>query len=243
MNAEKNLDPERVRRAFPERRIDYFDSIDSTMRAAAGLERGSVVIAGEQTAGQGRHGHSWHSEAGAGLYVSMVLDPSPVLTLALGLAAAEAIATITGVACDLRWPNDVMIGPRKVAGILVQLVDGKAIAGIGVNVNHAAFPAELSGEATSLRQAAGGRELSTTDLLIELLHAIDRVTPEDKETILRLFTQASSYAAGRRVTVALPEGMIEGTTAGLDPDGYLIVRKDDGTATLILAGGVRATRT
>jgi len=232
----------RLRAAFPERRIVYYETIDSTMTAAVGLEPGSVVIAGEQTAGQGRHGHSWHSEAGNGLYVSLVLPPSPVLTLALGLATVEAVAQATGVACDLRWPNDLMIGPRKVAGILVQLVDGRAIAGIGINVNHREFSGELAGEATSLRAAAGGREFPLTELAIELLHSIERVVPEDKETILRLFTQSSSYAAGRRVTVTLPDGAIEGTTAGLDADGFLIVRKDDGTDTLILAGGVRAAR-
>ncbi|HWC95110.1 MAG TPA: biotin--[acetyl-CoA-carboxylase] ligase [Candidatus Sulfopaludibacter sp.] len=234
-------DIEQLREAFPNRRIDYYDAIDSTMLAAAGLAAGSVVAAGEQTAGQGRHGHSWHSEAGNGLYFSVVLAPSPVLTLALGLAVAEAVAHVAGVVCDLRWPNDVMIGSAKLAGILVQLVDGRAIAGIGINVNHAAFPPELDAEAISLRMASGGREIGMTDLLIAVLRSIDSFVQEDKETILRLFTQSSSYAAGRRVTVALPGGPIEGTTAGLDADGFLIVRKDDGTTSLILAGGVRAT--
>ena len=240
-----------IRGAFPGRRIDYYPTIDSTMNAAAPLEPGAVVFAGEQTAGQGRHGHSWHSEAGTGLYCSIVLQPSPVLTLALGLAAAEAIASTYGIACDLRWPNDLMLDGKKVAGILVHLekpvTDGtfsdfrtpsaKAIAGIGINVNHTAFPAAL--EATSLR-AHLGRPLSLEPLAIALLHSIDAFVLEDKETILRLFAHASSYAAGRRVTVDLPEGRIEGTTAGLNPDGFLVVRKDDGTATLILAGGVRA---
>ncbi len=239
---DKNFNIEQVRAAFPGRRIDYYETIDSTMRAAADLPVGSVVIAGEQTAGQGRHGHSWHSEAGNGLYVSLVLEARPVLTLALGLAAAEAMAEAAGTACDLRWPNDVLVGQRKAAGILTQLVEGRAIAGIGINVNHREFPPELAGEATSLRLAAGGREFPLTPLAVELLHAIDRVIPEDRETILRLFTHASSYASGRRVTVTLPDGTVEGTTAGLDDDGFLIVRKDDGTDTLILAGGVRATR-
>jgi BirA family transcriptional regulator, biotin operon repressor / biotin---[acetyl-CoA-carboxylase] ligase len=230
---------EEVRRAFPARRIVHYATVDSTMNAAAGLEPGSVVIAEEQTAGQGRHGHSWHSETENGLYVSVVLRPSPVLTLALGLAAAGAIAEASGVACDLRWPNDVMIGSRKVAGILVQLVDGRAVAGIGINVNHPAFPAPLADEATSLRLASG-KAVSSTVLLIALLRAIDNFAAEDTETILRLFTRASSYAAGRRVTVALPGETIAGTTRGLDASGFLIVRKDDGTDTLILAGGVRA---
>jgi BirA family biotin operon repressor/biotin-[acetyl-CoA-carboxylase] ligase len=205
------------------------------MRIAAELPLGDVVVADEQTAGQGRHGHSWYSAPGLGLYCSIVLEPKPLLTLALGLAVAEAIA----VPCDLRWPNDVLIGDKKVAGILVQLIDGKAIAGIGVNLNHESFPPEL--EATSLKLVAG-RETQPDDLLGPLLAAVDTYPNLPPADILDLFTRASSYAAGRRVTVDLPDGRIHGTTRGLDSDGYLIVRKDDGSDTLILAGGVRAAR-
>ena len=233
-----NLD--RLRAALPERRILYFDSIDSTMRLAAASEPGTIVIAGRQLAGIGRHGHTWHSESGHGIYCSIVLPPGPVLTLALGVAAADAIAQATGIQCDLRWPNDLMLDNRKVGGIIVQLVNGNAVAGIGINVNHANFPPALAAEAISLRQHVG-RELSREDILLALFPAIDAVIGEDTETILRLFTHASSYAAGRRVTVQQPEGEITGTTAGLNPAGFLIVRKDDGTDTLILAGGVRAT--
>jgi BirA family transcriptional regulator, biotin operon repressor / biotin---[acetyl-CoA-carboxylase] ligase len=209
--------------------IHRYRTIDSTMTAAAKLPLGSVVVADEQTAGQGRHGHTWQSEPG-GLYCSIVLEPRPLLTLALGLATAEAI----GVPCDLRWPNDVMIGGKKVAGILVQLVDGRAIAGIGINVNQTRFPEDLG--ATSLKICTG-REACATAILDALLAAIDTYTALAPEDILRLFTQASSYALGRRVVV---DGKTEGITAGLTPDGYLVVRKDDGTETLIVAGGVRA---
>jgi len=233
------MDIDRLRREFPARRIDYYPAVDSTMRAAVGLEPGSVVLAGGQTAGQGRHGRSWHSEAGSGIYCSIVLKPTPVLTLALGLATADAIARSTGMMCDLRWPNDLMLAGKKVAGILVQLADGNAIAGIGINVNHSLFPPELASQATSLRLHTGA-PVSLTDILLTLLPAVDRFVGMDKDTILRLFTRASSYAAGRRVTVEQPDGIIEGTTAGLDPAGFLIVRQDDGTDTLILAGGVRA---
>src|SRR5579872_2142517 len=125
--------------------VFYFATIDSTMLEAtrladAGCEQGTVVVADEQTAGQGRHGRHWHSEPNAGLYVSIVLRPNlspdslPVLTLALGLAAADAIAEAANLHCDLRWPNDVMLDSRKAAGILVQLLDSSAIAGIGINV-------------------------------------------------------------------------------------------------------------
>ena len=229
------MDIERLRRAFPARRIDYYPAIDSTMRAAVGLEPGSVVLADRQTAGQGRHGRRWHSEPASGIYCSIVLKPAPALTLALGLATADAIKRATGIVCDLRWPNDVMLAGKKVAGILVR----NAIAGIGINVNHTSFPAELASDATSLRLHTGA-PVSSTGILLHLLPAIDAFVELDTDTILRLFASASSYAAGRRVTVAQPDGIIEGTTAGLDPAGFLIVRKDDGTDTLILAGGVRA---
>jgi BirA family biotin operon repressor/biotin-[acetyl-CoA-carboxylase] ligase len=214
-------------------RIHHYTTVGSTMAVAAGLDLGDVVVADEQTAGLGRHGHSWHSAAGLGLYCSIVLPPAPLLTLALGLAVADAVA----VPCDLRWPNDVMLGGKKLAGILVHLVDGKAIAGIGVNLNHTGFPPEL--EATSLKLHTG-RETRPRDFLDALLPAVAAFTALPPEDILRLFTRASSYAAGRRVTVALPEGVVHGVTRGLTRDGYLMLRKDDGTDTLILAGGVRA---
>jgi len=235
------LDIDGLRRAFPHRPIEYHASLDSTMRAAAALEIGAVVLAEEQTAGMGRNGHTWHSEPGSGIYLSMALAATPVLTLALGLAAQDAIAKSTGIACDLRWPNDIMIGDRKVAGILVQASGAKAIAGIGINVNHQSFPLELADIATSLaewRPAPIPRE----PIIAALLEAADEYLAYGKPTILRLFTQASSYAAGRRVEVEEPGGTIRGVTAGLNPDGFLVVRRDDGTDTLIIAGGVRATR-
>jgi len=221
----------------PERRILRFPTVDSTQRLAAAEPVGTVVIADTQTAGQGRHGHSWHSEPGTGLYLSIVLEPTPLLTLALGVATVEAIAQSTGITCDLRWPNDLMLTNRKCAGILVQLIDNRAVAGIGINLNHTSFPPEL--EATSLRLHSS-RTYDREAILDALLPAIDSVTHEAPHTILRLFAHASSYVSGRRVTVDQPGGSIFGTTAGLTPDGHLIVRKDDGTDTLVLAGGVRA---
>jgi len=234
------IDLARLRQAFPERQILHFESVDSTQRVAAESEPGTIVLADHQVAGLGRHGHTWHSEPAAGIYCSLVLPPSPVLTLALGLATVEAIAEATGIRSDLRWPNDLMLDNRKAAGILVQLVDGQAIAGIGINVNQTEFPGDIDELATSLRRHAG-REFAREDILFSLFPAIDAFIAEDTETILRLFTRASSYVTGRRVTVDQPGGVVSGTTAGLDAAGFLKVRQDDGTDTLILAGGVRAT--
>jgi len=246
------LDIESVRKQLPGRELHYFESIDTTMREAAalaerGAESGTVIIADEQTAGQGRHGHAWVSEKALGLYASILLRPAlrresaPTLTMALGLATAEAIATVTGIVCDLRWPNDIMIGDRKAAGILTQLLESSAVAGIGVNVNQARFDGELADEATSLRIAAGSMQ-SREHLLVELLHAIDRYVEMLEErgapAILDLFSRRSTYASGKRVVVR--QGM-HGTTAGLNESGFLVVRMDNGSDEIILAGGVRAT--
>jgi len=233
------IDLTALRAAFPGRRIDFYPEIDSTMNAAVGLPLGSVVLADRQTAGIGRHGHSWHSEPSNGVYCSIVLSPSPVLTLALGVATVEAIAHAYGIVCDIRWPNDLMLDGKKVAGILVQLSGGGAIAGIGINVNHTLFPPELENEATSLCIYEGKR-LSRERVVRELLPAVDAMAGQTKESVLALFTRASSYVSGRRVIVHQPGGKITGTTAGLNADGYLILRRDDGTEALILAGGVRA---
>ena len=242
-----------VRQSWPHA-VSYFETIDSTMHeasrlAAAGCEHGTVVIAGEQTVGQGRHGRRWHSEPNAGLYASIVLRPSvradslPVLTLALGLATADAIVESAGLACDLRWPNDVMLEGKKAAGILVQLADSAAIAGIGVNVNHVAFPPEIVAEATSLR-IVSSRPHSREQLLVALLVAVDRYCsvlegPAGKDAILRMFSRRSTFARNKRVRVEQGASVVEGTTAGLDPSGFLILRRDDGTEQLVLAGGVR----
>jgi BirA family biotin operon repressor/biotin-[acetyl-CoA-carboxylase] ligase len=171
------------------------------------------------------------------------MDSLPVLTMALGMAAAEAIARTTDVPCDLRWPNDVMVDDRKAAGILVELLNSVAVAGIGVNVNHVTFPEEIAGEATSLRLATG-RPQSREDLLVELLRSVDAfcrmLAVGGKDTIVGLFPRRSSYAEGKRVEVRQPGGTVVGTTAGLDPSGFLKVRRDDGGEILVLAGGVRA---
>jgi len=216
--------------------------------ADAGCESGTVVVAEEQTGGQGRHGRSWHSEKGAGLYMSQVFrltfppDTLPVVTLALGLATAEAIGQIAGIACDLRWPNDILLGAKKCAGILVQLHDGVLIAGVGINVNHVSFPPELAGIATSLRLEIG-REFSRDELLEKLVAAIEdhlRILQRDgKEAVLSAFARSSSYVNGRRVTVDLGDNVVEGVTDGLDSHGFLHLRQNDGRRTVIFAGGVR----
>ncbi len=235
------------------RQVEWFSSVDSTMTIAARLARegcpsGTVVGADEQTAGIGRHGHSWHSEPGAGLYVSVVLrldlasGALPLVMLALGLATQQAIAEVTGLAPDLRWPNDVLLDEKKCAGILAQFEGDAVIAGIGINVSHTRFPPDLATLATSLR-VAGAPAVSREQLLAALLRSIDeacRVLVTDGPDAIRdAFAHASSYASGRRVRVEQNGDFLTGVTAGLDPSGFLMLRQDNGSVTKILAGGVR----
>src|SRR4051812_21275090 len=195
--------------------IHRYATLPSTMQKAiqlarAGCESGTEVVANEQTAGQGRFGRTWHSEPNSGLYMSEILrlkicpDSLPLVTLALGLATAEAITRVAGVAPDLRWPNDVLLNGKKCAGILVQLCDGVLIAGIGVNVNQTSFPEHLAATATSIRLATGC-ESDRETLLNALLPAIDEhlenLLQNGREPVLRAFSQASSFVRGRRVIV------------------------------------------
>jgi len=234
------------------RRIEWHAELDSTMRragelAAEACETGTIVGADRQTAGQGRHGRAWDSQEG-GLYFTMVLRPKvemrdlPVVTLALGLAVADAVQMHTGLIVDLRWPNDVMVGERKLAGILTVWQDGVVLAGIGVNVGQQEFPEELRSAATSIARETSREQ--NRDLLLRAIAASIETQVRVLETsgvsaVLRLFANASSYVSGKRVTVELPGGSATGTTAGLTPEGFLVLRKDDGTEMTVTAGGVR----
>lgn len=211
---------------------------DAAALVAQGAAHGTVVVAEQQTAGIGRHGHSWHSESAGGLYMSIVLrlsKSSPILTMALGLAVQRAVDDTASVATDLRWPNDVLLNERKLAGIMVQTADDALIAGIGVNVNQRSFPEDLAGIATSLRVETG-REHSKDVLLERIAAEAMRHAQLPKPEVLRLFEVHSTYVRGRHVEVA---GEIRGVTDGLTSEGFLCVRTGKGVETIV-SGGVRA---
>ena len=226
---------------------------DAMEAGRAGAPHGSVFLADEQTAGRGRGDHPWHSAAGQGLYVSVLLRldlPAarmPLLPLAAGLAAAQAIRVASGLVVDLRWPNDLLIGPRKAGGILAeaQIDDGRlsfVVVGVGINVHQRMFDPELSTPGTSL-DVETGREVDRQQLLIALLDAMERETqvlagPDGVRTIpLRVATH-SSWVSGRPVEVHGPQACT-GTTAGLDENGFLRVRTTAGIVT-VQTGGIRS---
>jgi BirA family biotin operon repressor/biotin-[acetyl-CoA-carboxylase] ligase len=226
---------------------------DALNAARSGAPHGSVYFADEQTAGRGRGDHAWHSAAGEGLYVSVLLRPRiaaarlRLLPLATGLAAAYAIHASSGLAVDLRWPNDLLIGPRKICGILVEAhTEGGAVAyavaGIGINVHQRGFDPSLSTPATSLDMETG-RTTSRQALLVSLLKSLEQETlaladAAAEETVPARVELASTWVRGRKVEVHGPQACT-GVTAGLDKHGFLLVRTDAGMVT-VQTGGIRA---
>ncbi len=228
---------------------------DAMAAARAGAPHGSVWFADEQTSGRGRGDHRWQSAAGEGLYASVLLRPEiaaarlALLPLAAGLAAAQAIGRVSGVAIDLRWPNDLLIGPRKVGGILVESqISSKgpphavAVVGIGINVHQHSFDPGLATPATSLDLECGAR-VSRQALLIALLKLLEREAEDlaDGEAAARILSrleQCSTWIRNRQVEVHGPQACT-GTTAGLDDHGFLRVRTAAGIVT-VQTGGIRA---
>lgn len=227
---------------------------DALTAARSGAPSGSVYFTDEQRAGRGRGDHRWDSAAGDGLYTSVLLRSPipaarlPLLPLTAGLAAAEVIRTITGLTVDLRWPNDLLIGPRKVGGILVEskISDESAdfvVVGIGINVHQRAFAPDLTTLATSLDMEAGYR-VSRQPLLAALLKSLESETrmladPAATVTIPARVEQASTWIRGRRVEVHGPQACT-GVTAGMDENGFLLVRTEAGIVT-VQTGGIRTT--
>lgn len=217
---------------------------DAAALAARGEAHGTAVIADIQTAGIGRQGHTWHSEDLGGLYISIILrspiasTSMPILTMALGLAVQRAVNDVAQVSTDLRWPNDVMLSERKLAGILVQAAGDALIAGIGINVNQDSFPLDLAEIATSLKRETG-KEYSKDDLagrtIAESLRYAALLAEKGKHEILRRFEESSTWPVGKSVEV---DGRIRGVTVGLDNNGFLLVQTESKVETII-AGGVR----
>lgn len=231
----------------------------NTDAVTAGRNRaphGSVYFADEQTAGRGRADHNWHSDAGKGLYVSVLLRPAmvvadlPVVPLAAGLAAASAIRAAAAVDVDLRWPNDLLIGPSKAGGVLVESKTERGevafvVIGIGINVHQREFAEGLSTPATSL-DLASGSTVSRQKLLIALLESLQRETSvlHDRAVVAAIparVAQISSWLWNRRVEVHGPQACV-GTTRGLDASGFLLVQTEDGIAT-VQTGGIREAAT
>lgn len=241
--------------------IYHFFKTDSTNRVAmelgfADTPEGAVILAEEQTAGKGRAGRNWHSERATGIYVTLLLRPklapvqAPLLTMMAGISAHTAVQAASGLPVDLKWPNDLLIGGKKVGGILTEMHAETnsvrfVIVGVGLNVNQEKFPGELGAIATSLRVETG-KPQSRLQVLVRLLREFEtdynRLQREGASSVVEHFEKISSYAKNKRVRVTNGAESFTGVTAGLAPEGLLQVKRDDGKIVTVIAGDVTEAR-
>ena len=235
--------------------------IDSTNAFAAGLltsddsvPHGTTVVAERQTAGRGRRGRRWISDSGVGLYFSIVLKPNvsvsanlaPLLTLGAALAAHDSIERTTELQVDIKWPNDLLIGRKKVCGILSEMhaeLDHvrSMIVGVGINVNHSEMPDEIRTIGSSLRLESG-RGHSRIEILVDFLSAFEKIydgfVAKGPASITEPWTALSSFANGRKVKVHDGVRQIEGTTDGLSAMGALRILRYGGGIEEVYSGDV-----
>lgn len=243
---------------FTPNRYHFLAQTDSTNRQAAILARqgapeGTVVVADAQTNGRGRQGRTWHSPPGCNLYFSMVLrgEVTPRRAHHWNLVAGVALAaTITGLgdgSVVIKWPNDLLLNHRKVAGILSEMGEeaGNAcwlVIGIGINVNAtlADFPSDLGDSVTSL-QLAFARPVSRSRVLADFLLQFDQVCHRYQVQGLAGIRQewlAGSQLLGRRLWIRQPEADFAGVAMDLDEEGFLRVRDDQGIERRVVTGEI-----
>ena len=226
--------------------IRWYDSIPSTMDeaaalAAAGAAHGVVVAARHQTAGRGRRGATWQSPPDAGLYFSLIARPSEIapvalMSLAAGVAVRDGIAATTGLQAELKWPNDVLVGRRKLAGILAEGhaigTPGQAVViGVGANLRPAAYSADVTARATSI-EGELGRSIDRDAVFAAIVDGLLRclaLLEHDAGDILQAWRAASPTAVGTRVE---RDGR-RGVTAGIDHSGALLITTATGVERII----------
>ncbi len=237
-----------------------FETIDSTnteaiKRARSGAPEGLCIVARQQTLGRGRHGRSWVSTKDAGLYFSIVLRPTidvrhfPLITLMTGVAVHDTLAAL-GLKPDIKWVNDVLIDNKKISGILAETCETDSgvavIVGIGINILRSSFPQEMAETATSIEtetdQTRNPDEV-TTQLIGHIVRLYDLLLSANGPTaIIDEWKARSTYFSGKEVSVKFHSETINGVTAGLEENGALRVRRDDGSIAVVHAGDVERLR-
>lgn len=195
---------------------------------ASGAPAGTAVVAFRQTAGRGRLGRAWADTAHEGVAATFVVDDRSPESLAMrsAVAAAAAARAFAGDAPGIKWPNDVVAGGRKLAGVLVERTEGRALVGIGINVLQAGFGPELAPHATSLAQL--GAACDRLEVLATLFRALDDALEADDEHIYRTY-RVLDRMCGNRTRFLTPEGPVEGTVRDVDPLRGLLVDTGSGT--------------
>ena len=225
----------------------FLEKTDSTnneakRRAEAGAAHGTLVVAELQEAGKGRRGRCWTSPGGTGIWMTLLLKPdfSPsqasMLTLVAAMAVADGIGRATGLDAGIKWPNDLVIGGKKVCGILTEMSAepdyiNHVVIGIGINANIEEFPEELSGRATSLFLESGKR-VFRAEVIARVWEAFEKYYEEFLKTAdlspLKEVYESRLLNMGQVVCVLDPKGEWKGIARGIDENGRLLVEPENG---------------
>lgn len=227
-------------------------NIDAAQLAKDGAPHGTVVVAGEQTAGKGRRGRSWQAPAGSNLYFSMVLRPNfsadkaSMLTLVMAMSVARAVREQCSLEAQIKWPNDIVVNKKKVCGILTEMtLEARSIeyviVGVGINVNQQEFPEDIRETATSLT-CESGREFSREELLQKVLEYFEAdyeifLKTEDMSLLMEDYN-AWLVNMDSQVKVLEPSGEYTGMACGINEKGELLVKKENGQIEKVYAGEV-----
>ena len=237
--------------------IVCFTETDSTnVRARKlgenGAAHGTLVVAEQQTAGRGRRGRGWESPAGSSIYMSLLLRPeflpnkAPMLTIVMAYSVATALREQTGLDFRIKWPNDIVLNGKKVVGILTEMSTeieyiNHVVIGVGINVNTEAFPEEICATATSIRRESG-KTWRRAELIAAILRQFEvqyeRFVKEEDLAYLREAYDAVLVNCNREVRILGEKDGYRAVALGIDDQGELLVRKEDGTVTSVYAGEV-----
>ena len=237
--------------------VAFFEALDSTnirakLEAERGAPEGTLVVADMQTAGRGRRGRGWSSPAGVNAYFTLILKPdfepgkASMLTLVMALAVAEGITETCGVEACIKWPNDIVIGGKKVCGMLTELSVQQeyiqhVVIGAGVNVGLQEFVPEIADTATCLERECG-RKVPRAQLIANIMKAFETYYEKFLETLdfseLKRPYDERLVNCGREVRVMDPKGEYTGISKGIDSTGELLVERPDGSETAVYAGEV-----
>lgn len=240
------------------RTVVYFDEIDSTntrakLIAEEGAVHGTLVVAEQQNAGKGRRGRAWTSPKGSGIWMTLILKPNilpqsaSMVTLIAALAIAKSIKKRYDLDAKIKWPNDIVVNGKKVCGILTEMSSdietiNHIVIGMGINANTQTFPEDIQDKATSISREKENETIARSSLIADIMEEMENLldTFFETENLAFMKEEYEDYLVNidRKVRILEPKSEYTGTALGIETNGDLIVKLEDGTIKKVMSGEV-----